>query len=171
MQPIDAVQKRGGVIIFRLDLADRAVRPVVDDLRRTLRISLFAKIDAHPVAAADNLAHVDAPAAQRVDACVRDGIERQLGEELSVVAELRKRHRNVRLASAVHRLVAVRLNDALVPGRLKPEHDLPCGQDLFHALPPLTAAIFATSSRAVFSTAPKSPLAAPFVKKLPAPTA
>ena len=105
---------------------------VIDAHGATLRSALLVEVDAHAIAAADNLGGVYAVAAQGVDSSLTDGVGGQLGDEGSVHAVVGQGHSNVCFAAAEGELHMVALDKALVVIGLQPQHQFAKSNNLRH---------------------------------------
>ena len=108
----------------RIDLAQCGVSAVVDDDRRALARAGFREVDAHAMAAALDVTHVDSFAAQGAHAGFADSVAREPRDEAAVQAEVGEADRDVRLASAEGGLQRGRLEHAFETGCVEPQEQL-----------------------------------------------
>src|SRR5699024_7016720 len=99
--------------------------------RPALGSALLVVVDAHTVAAADDLGGVHTVAAQAVDGALADGVGGQLGDEGGVHAVVGQRDRHVGLAAAEGEFQVGSLHEALIVERLQTDHQFAKG-NYFH---------------------------------------
>ena len=131
VEPVHALKDGVKVKVGHRRVGHGGMRTVIDADGTTLGSALLVEVDAHTVAAAGDLAGVDAIAAQRVDAGLADGMGGQLGHKRDVGAVVGQRDRHVGLAAAVGVLQRVGLHKAQVIVRLQADHDFTKSND-FH---------------------------------------
>ena len=134
VEPLSALEDGIPVEIAGLRFLDGGMSTVIDAHGATLRSTLLIEVDAHTIAATDNLGGVYAVAAQRVDSSLTDGVGGQLGDEGSVHAVVGQGHGNVCFAAAEGELHMVTLDKALVVIGLQPQHQFAKSNNLRHMI-------------------------------------
>ena len=136
MEPLHAVKDAVPIEIGGIGHSDRGVSAVVNDLRGALAGTLFAVVDAHALAAADDLRGVHAELAQGIDGHLTDLVRGELGNEGGVHAVVGKGNGHVGLGATEGGLKLFGLHKAQIPLGGKAKHQLAKGNDLFHIFPP-----------------------------------
>ena len=131
VEPVHALEDGVEVEVGHGGVGHGGMGAVINADRAALGSALLVEVDAHTVAAAGDLAGVDAVAAQRIDAGLADGMGRQLGHEGDVGAVVGQRDGHVGLAAAVGVLQRVGLHKAQMIVGLQADHDFTKSND-FH---------------------------------------
>ena len=132
MEPAGAFERLVPIDVARLGQRDGAVGAVVDHLGGALIGAGFQIVNAHAALAADDPGGVHAEAPQFADRGIGDGIGvGQHGDVGGRQAELRHRHRDIRLAASERGDELRALQEALEARRREAEHDLTESDDGF----------------------------------------
>ena len=132
VEPLHAVENLVPVEVGGGGLLDGGVGPVVDAHAAPLGGALLVEVDAHAVAAPDDLSGVHAVAPQGVDSGLADGVGRQLGDVGHIHAVVSQGDGHVGLAAAEGELQVVGLDKALIVIGLEPDHQLAEGDYFCH---------------------------------------
>ena len=127
---------------------DGGAGPVIDDLGGPLAGALLQEVDAHPVAAPDDVGHIHAVAAHLVDGGLSDVVGGELGDESGVQPVIGQGDGHVGLAAAVSGSQRGGLNEPVVALGGQTEHDLAEGNHSlshFHGPPSRFQRIFCTA--------------------------
>jgi hypothetical protein len=131
VEPVHALEDGIPVEVSGGSQLNGGVGAVIDADGTTLRSALLVEVDANAIAAAGDLAGVNAVAAQAVHSGLTDGMGGQLGNEGCVDAVVGQRNGNIGLAAAEAELQIVGLNEALIVERLQTDHQFAKSND-FH---------------------------------------
>ena len=129
MEPVYALEDVVPVKVSRGSFLNGGVCTVIDADAAALRSALLVEVDAHAVAAAGDLAGVNAVAAQAVHSRLADGMGGQFGDVGHVDAVVGQRHSHVGLAAAEGELQMVGLNKTLVVIGLQTNHQFAEGDN------------------------------------------
>ena len=120
------------VEILALCHRDCAVSTVVNNLAGALACALFAVVNTHSFATANDFRRVYAKLTQTVYRCLSDFVRGKFSHESSVNAVVSKRYRYVCLRSAKSSLVLLALNETQIVFRCKAQHKFAKSNNFFH---------------------------------------
>ena len=132
VEPVSALKNLVPVEIAGLDVRNRRIRTVVDDLGGTHGNALLAEVDAQALLGADNVGDVHAEGLERVHRSIADGVGGHRGHIVRIHAVVCQRNSHVRFRAAVNSVKAMSLLETLIALRSKAEHDFTKGNDFRH---------------------------------------
>ncbi len=134
VEPVHALKDGVPVKVGGGSLLNGGVGPVVNAHAAALRSALLVEVNAHPVAAADDLGGVHAITAQGVHRRLTDGVGGELGDIHGVQAVIGQGHGHVGLAAAEGEFQVVGLDKPLVVVGLETDHELAEGDYFRHII-------------------------------------
>ena len=169
MKEIRILENGIEVKFLRCGFCDSGIRAVIDHAGGPDRSTVLQVVKSQTIAAAHDVATIDAEAAQGRNRSIADGIGRNLGEEDGVVPEFSEGGGNIGLRASVVHLEGGGLGQTLIAGRCQAKHQLAQCNNLCHAQPSLAVRTRETASlvsSVIFSKLP-SFTSEPFTIQLP----